>query len=637
MSGNAQMELALFQEKLRDFVEGNLSATEAQYMKHLVKSNPHCRAAYDRRQQLVGLMDRTIGTLQINPGFDERASQRLSDIDQQMERLSTPGRGQEVLAPEDVSVDQVPLPWAEGEAPEGEGELVGAEAGEGDGTSRLAGALGAAPWWVISGAFHALLLMLITLIGMAVLRAKVNDTVIVTDLARAPEQEEEKEEQKPRDIFKQVKVEAPTEQVSDQVVVVHEEVEVADHVETADEMQDATATGDENAISDVQLGGVGSVAALGMGGGGGGAFGHRMGGGRRKLSIINGGGRDTESAVDKGLEWLARNQEADGRWDNARHGGKHTGMQGDVAMTGFALLAFLGAGHTEKVGKYKDNVRRGVDWLIENMGKEQGNRAHEGRWVASNYTQGIATMALCEAAGMGRIPRTKDAAQKAVKGVEFGQIQIDGESDRLAWDYGPGGKTNDSSVMAWNVMALKSGKVAGLMVDPAAFEGTINWLNIGQDLGAFKATDPVPDYDWEGGRMAYRGSPGAVEKGKGSYAVMAACALCRMHIAGATLDQVGVAGPLNIMKNKLVPKKYPFNLYFGYYATLGMFQAGGEHWKLWNDGMKGALLPGQRVGGAEDGSWDPVGAGTDDSRVMSTALAVMCLEVYYRYMPLYKK
>jgi hypothetical protein len=67
-----------------------------------------------------------------------------------------------------------------------------------------------------------------------------------------------------------------------------------------------------------------------------------------------------------------------------------------------------------------------------------------------------------------------------------------------------------------------------------------------------------------------------------------------------------------------------------------MFQKGGDHWKTWNEHLKVSLPEAQKKGGAEDGSWDPTGAGSDDDRVMSTALAVLCLEVYYRYLPLYK-
>ncbi|NIP92439.1 MAG: hypothetical protein GWO24_02765, partial [Akkermansiaceae bacterium] len=54
-----------------------------------------------------------------------------------------------------------------------------------------------------------------------------------------------------------------------------------------------------------------------------------------------GGSTNSESAVDKGLAYLARTQETNGRWDIRKHGG-----QGghDVAATAFALLAFYGRG-----------------------------------------------------------------------------------------------------------------------------------------------------------------------------------------------------------------------------------------------------------------------------------------------------
>ena len=42
--------------------------------------------------------------------------------------------------------------------------------------------MGAAPWWIISGAFHALLILLVTLIGLAILRTSSEDMVIPADV-----------------------------------------------------------------------------------------------------------------------------------------------------------------------------------------------------------------------------------------------------------------------------------------------------------------------------------------------------------------------------------------------------------------------------------------------------------------------
>src|SRR5262249_32175158 len=64
--------------------------------------------------------------------------------------------------------------------------------------------------------------------------------------------------------------------------------------------------------------------------------------------------RDT---VDKGLEYLAKNQAKDGHWEG--HDGKHP-----VAMTALAGIAFLMEGSTLKNGKYSANLRKAADWLM---------------------------------------------------------------------------------------------------------------------------------------------------------------------------------------------------------------------------------------------------------------------------------
>ena len=74
------------------------------------------------------------------------------------------------------------------------------------------------------------------------------------------------------------------------------------------------------------------------------------------------------------------------------------------------------------------------------------------------------------------------------------------------------------------------------------------------------------------------------------------------------------------------------NFYYWYYGTLAMFQAGGDAWKQWLKAMESAIVDSQRRDGCAKGSWDPVGPwGAEGGRVYSTALMVMCLEVYYRY------
>jgi hypothetical protein len=73
--------------------------------------------------------------------------------------------------------------------------------------------------------------------------------------------------------------------------------------------------------------------------------------------------------------------------------------------------------------------------------------------------------------------------------------------------------------------------------------------------------------------------------------------------------------------------------YLWYNCTLAMFLAGGEPWKRWNDVVRNQVLSLQiRGADCNRGSWEPADQwGTEGGRVFSTALAVLTLEVYYRF------
>ncbi len=80
------------------------------------------------------------------------------------------------------------------------------------------------------------------------------------------------------------------------------------------------------------------------------------------------------------------------------------------------------------------------------------------------------------------------------------------------------------------------------------------------------------------------------------------------------------------------------NLYYDYYATQVMRHWGGPEWEKWNPKMRDHLVATQMAEGHEAGSWhfhDP--RGDRGGRLYSTAMAVMILEVYYRYLPLYRQ
>jgi hypothetical protein len=77
-----------------------------------------------------------------------------------------------------------------------------------------------------------------------------------------------------------------------------------------------------------------------------------------------------DEAVKSGLAWLAKHQLATGGWgqgDESAHMGDAMAAMRDtanVADTSVAVLAFLRAGNTARIGEYQDVVQRGVEFVL---------------------------------------------------------------------------------------------------------------------------------------------------------------------------------------------------------------------------------------------------------------------------------
>ncbi|NMC20821.1 MAG: terpene cyclase/mutase family protein, partial [Thermogutta sp.] len=321
----------------------------------------------------------------------------------------------------------------------------------------------------------------------------------------------------------------------------------------------------------------------------------------------------------RGLRWLARYQNADGSWSlhafNRAPGAvgdeDGLGQESDVAGTALALLPFLGAGQTHRDGEYRSLVLKGLNWLVGRQ-KEDGDLRGSG--IGDMYAHGQATIVLCEAYAMTRDPQLRQPAQKALDFIVRAQHSAGG------WRYDPG-QAGDTSVLGWQLMALRSGKMAYLRVPDSAFAGASRYLDSAQA-------------DRYGGRYAYL--PG----GGGTPTMTAEALLCRQYL-GWSRDHPGLEMGAYYLLNENRPSSQKLDtsmpwFYYIYYATQVMHHIGGDFWRLWNDAMKETLLTTQRKTGSLAGSWDPLDQyGRQGGRIYTTALAICTLEVYYRHMPLY--
>ena len=181
----------------------------------------------------------------------------------------------------------------------------------------------------------------------------------------------------------------------------------------------------------------------------------------------------TEAAVQAALHWLAANQGEDGRWDCSLHGGGRemktlghdrggAGGEADTAVTGLAILAFLGAGQTHVDGPHATSVRRGLEFLVRSQAAD-GNLAGRAELFARMYCHGMATLAMSEAYGMTGDSGLRPCLERALGYTIRAQHPVTG-----GWRYQPGDE-GDTSQLGWQLMSLHSAELAGLPI-PAGHE-----------------------------------------------------------------------------------------------------------------------------------------------------------------------
>jgi hypothetical protein len=215
-------------------------------------------------------------------------------------------------------------------------------------------------------------------------------------------------------------------------------------------------------------------------------------------------------------------------------------------------------------------------------------------------------MALCEAYAMTHDSNLRDLAQRALDFIVYAQHKPGG-----GWRYAPG-QPGDTTVTGWQIQALKSGRLAGLDVPSLTLADAQRFLDSVQSKS--------------GAMYGYRDT-------KAEPTTTAVGLLCRMF-GGWRRDHSALARGVEFL-GQTGPSKD--NLYYNYYATQVLFHYGGYPWERWNAVLRDYLITTQARDGHESGSWHFSGGHAESGgRLYNTAMAVMTLEVYYRYLPLYQ-
>lgn len=323
-------------------------------------------------------------------------------------------------------------------------------------------------------------------------------------------------------------------------------------------------------------------------------------------------------AIERGLEFLARSQN--------RKTGAYGNGAAPVATTAIVGMAFLAGGHLPGRTKYGENVKMAIQYILKRRatsGRARGylnEGSSRGEGGSGMHGHGYAVLFLAEAYGMtGHIADVetetlKEAITDGIRVIEMSQAPNGG------WNYEPNPSYDEGSVTVTQVQALRAARNAGIKVDMKTIEKAVDYINKSTDA------DGQTRYSLTSGghkSFALTAAGMSVLNFLGEYEnekVQRGCAYLLSQLPGrnARGSNMGAWGQ--------------WYFYGNYYATLALYQKGGDAWKQWFEAVRADLLKTQ----AGDGSWKNAES-MQYGDAFGTGFALQVLQIPYRYTPIYQR
>jgi hypothetical protein len=311
-------------------------------------------------------------------------------------------------------------------------------------------------------------------------------------------------------------------------------------------------------------------------------------------------------AIKKGLEFLAKTHSDDGSFSANQDGQAYP-----VAMTALAGMAFLANGNTPSRGPYADHVAKIVEYLTNNVqtgGLITGPTQEQGY---SMYGHGFSLMFLSSCYGM----ETNDRMRERMKKIINNGIRLTaGASSNGGWCYTPG-SGDEGSVTVTQIQGLRAASNAGFTVPKGVIEGGVHYLEMCQ----------APE-----GGICYSLS----SVGSGAHLPISAAAIATLYNAGQYDSKLAdsclayVSKQFDLRKDSF-QKDYGHAYYTHLYAAQAFYQAGDKYWDNYFPGARDQLIKLQ----SGDGSWPGDGVG----QTYGTSIALVILQLPYKYLPIYQR
>lgn len=316
----------------------------------------------------------------------------------------------------------------------------------------------------------------------------------------------------------------------------------------------------------------------------------------------------TQEAIDKGLDWLASQQGRDG------------GLRGSsvpTCATSLAGLAWLARGDTGERGRYADNITAALQYVVKSTDAAGYINATDGG-ASGMHGHGYGVLFLAQATGTITDTQLRedvqDALVRAVQLIEKSQNQWGG------WNSTPNKSAGDDgsgAIAVMQIMGLRAAREVGIAVDEQCIEKAKKYL---QEMMNESGWYQYNYHSRTGNRQS------SALTGAGLYMLGA------FDLWEGSKYEKGVKNLMNaapFLKGSARGGDGGWSswyLYTAFYASIGIFQHGGDEWKTWWPAMRDDLLK-QQGGG---GSWP------DSYGGVYTALALLTLELPYRTLPVFQ-
>ena len=342
-----------------------------------------------------------------------------------------------------------------------------------------------------------------------------------------------------------------------------------------------------------------------------------------------------DTSVERGLEWLATQQKADGSFKSIE--------TGQPAVTALCVMAFLAQGKTTSDREYGPVISKAIDFICAQQKRNgllsaispnavpipRGSVAQHEQLTPAIYNHAIGSLALAEAYGQCTGEQSKRVAgvvEKALSATLEMQSWRKHRRDKGGWRYlcKPHPEDSDLSVTGWMVMFLRSARNAGFDVPTESVDKAVAYMEscFQKQTGTFCYVSRYP-------KSVTRAMVGA------GVLAMAHAGKHKSEMAKKASDYILKC---DFTKFNHEPQcqvtwlndRYNYGVFL---CTQAMYQQGGEYWQQFYPPVVEAILGAQDA----DGSWPPEPRDKEFGNCYTTSLCVLSLSVSDQLLPIFQR